>query len=276
LIRSTRDALTAEQAEVPQAAPETVTPAVSVRKSLSSREHIISLIDGKPYKTLKRHLKARGLTPNEYRSRHNLPASYPMVAPAYAEHRRTVARRIGLGSRKGAAGDSPSSTDDQLDAVAPVDLQGAVPQAAPEAEKKPRRATAAEKIADAAAGKVGEPRDEASSAGASDMTLANQVDRSSGAPPPADAQIAQSEVTAPSTAPAKPAAKARSTKSAGPKAPETGRGRKKAKAASGSAPETEAAREAPGVEADDEQIEQAPAQTPKRRAKLSVFKKSGA
>jgi hypothetical protein len=65
LIRSTRDALTAEQAEVPQAEPETVTPAVSVRKSLASREHIISLIDGKPYKTLKRHLMAHGLTPDE-------------------------------------------------------------------------------------------------------------------------------------------------------------------------------------------------------------------
>jgi hypothetical protein len=110
-----------------------------VRKSLASPEHIISLIDGKPYKTLKRHLIARGLTPEKYRSRYNLPASYPMVASAYAEHRRAVAQRIGLGSRKGAAGESPSSTDDQLDGVAPVESQGAVPQAGPKPKKKLRR-----------------------------------------------------------------------------------------------------------------------------------------
>ena len=101
LIRSTKSALT-EEAEATAAQPvaETFTPAVSIRKSLASPEHIISLIDGKPYKTLKRHLASRGLTPDEYRSRYNLPASYPMVAPAYAAHRRHVAQKIGLGVKK--------------------------------------------------------------------------------------------------------------------------------------------------------------------------------
>ncbi|MGE3744472.1 MAG: MucR family transcriptional regulator [Sphingomonadaceae bacterium] len=74
-------------------------PAVSIRKSLGSRDVIISLIDGKPYKTLKRHLSGHGLTVAEYRARYNLPASYPMVAPAYSEHRRNVAHKLGLGQR---------------------------------------------------------------------------------------------------------------------------------------------------------------------------------
>lgn len=74
-------------------------PAVSVRKSLASPEHIISLIDGRPYKTLKRHLANNGLTPAEYRTRFGLKSDYPMVAPAYAERRRTLAKAIGLGSK---------------------------------------------------------------------------------------------------------------------------------------------------------------------------------
>jgi predicted transcriptional regulator len=75
------------------------TPAVTVRKSLASREHILSLIDGKPYKALRRHLATNGLTPEEYRARYNLKPDYPMVAPAYAETRRELAKKIGLGSK---------------------------------------------------------------------------------------------------------------------------------------------------------------------------------
>lgn len=75
------------------------TPAVSVRKSLGSKEHIISLIDGKPYKSLKRHLSGHGLTPAQYRERYGLKADYPMVAPAYAEKRRALAKKIGLGRK---------------------------------------------------------------------------------------------------------------------------------------------------------------------------------
>ncbi len=74
-------------------------PAVTVRKSLGSRDHILSLIDGKPYKTLRRHLGTHGLTPEEYRARYNLKSDYPMVAPAYSEHRRAVAKKLGLGQK---------------------------------------------------------------------------------------------------------------------------------------------------------------------------------
>ena len=79
------------------------TPAVTVRKSLGSKDHIISLIDGKPYKTLRRHLSTHGLTPEEYRARYNLKPDYPMVAPNYSEARRAMAHKIGLGAKGRAA-----------------------------------------------------------------------------------------------------------------------------------------------------------------------------
>jgi len=60
----------------------------------------LSLIDGKPYKALKRHLRNHGLTPAEYRERFGLKADYPMVAPGYAEKRRDLAKAIGLGRKK--------------------------------------------------------------------------------------------------------------------------------------------------------------------------------
>lgn len=81
-------------------APE-FTPAVTARRSLASKEHIISMIDGKPYKTLRRHLSTHGLTPADYRQRYNLKADYPMVAPSYSEARRSMAQKIGLGRKSG-------------------------------------------------------------------------------------------------------------------------------------------------------------------------------
>ena len=77
------------------------TPMVSARKSLGSKDHIVSMIDGKPYKTLKRHLSGHGLTPEQYRGRYNLPANYPMVAESYSAARREMAKRIGLGRKPG-------------------------------------------------------------------------------------------------------------------------------------------------------------------------------
>ena len=79
------------------------TPAVSSRKSLASKDHIISMIDGKPYKTLRRHLATHGLTPAEYRERYGLKADYPMVAENYSESRRAMAKKIGLGRKPGAS-----------------------------------------------------------------------------------------------------------------------------------------------------------------------------
>jgi len=78
-------------------------PAVSVRKSLASRDHILSMIDGKPYRTLRRHLSTHGLTPEDYKRRYNLKADYPMVAESYSEQRRAMAKKIGLGAKGRAA-----------------------------------------------------------------------------------------------------------------------------------------------------------------------------
>jgi len=67
-----------------------------VRKSITP-DALISFIDGKPYKTLKRHLSSHGLDPYSYRQRYGLPADYPMVATNYAAQRSELARAIGLG-----------------------------------------------------------------------------------------------------------------------------------------------------------------------------------
>ena len=75
------------------------TPAVSARKSLASWDRIISMIDGKPYKTLRRHLSGHGLTPEQYGERYNLKADYPMVAENYSATRRKMAMKIGLGQK---------------------------------------------------------------------------------------------------------------------------------------------------------------------------------
>ena len=109
LIRTTKTAL-AEQPAPEAPAQEEHRPAVSVKASLASRDHILSLIDGKPYKSLKRHLSTRGLSPDEYRARYNLPATYPMVAPTYSEQRRKVAKQLGLGRKKAAVPAAPAAT----------------------------------------------------------------------------------------------------------------------------------------------------------------------
>lgn len=84
-------------------AAQEFTPAVTVRKSLASKDHILSMIDGKPYRTLRRHLSALGLTPEEYRRRYNLKPDYPMVAENYSAERRAMALKIGLGAKGRAA-----------------------------------------------------------------------------------------------------------------------------------------------------------------------------
>ncbi|MGH1571973.1 MucR family transcriptional regulator [Methylobacterium sp. P31] len=70
--------------------------AAEIRKSVR-HDGIVSFIDGKTYKTLKRHLSANGLDPRSYRDCYGLPADYPMVAPSYAERRSALAKVIGLG-----------------------------------------------------------------------------------------------------------------------------------------------------------------------------------
>ncbi|GJD64823.1 MucR family transcriptional regulator [Methylobacterium frigidaeris] len=80
----------------PAPEPEKPTPPVPIRKTVTP-EHIISLEDGKPYKSLKRHLTTRGLTPDQYRQKWGLPPDYPMVAATYAAQRSELAKTLGLG-----------------------------------------------------------------------------------------------------------------------------------------------------------------------------------
>ena len=113
----------AEEADAGDTGTE-FTPAVTVRKSLASSQHIISLIDGKPYKTLRRHLSRHGLTPEQYRERYKLKSDYPMVAQDYSEQRRAMAHKIGLGARgRGARAAAPAG-------------EGAPPQAPAQTARK--------------------------------------------------------------------------------------------------------------------------------------------
>ena len=86
---------------LPAPAPEVaLEPAVSIRSSVKN-DYIICLEDGKKLKMLKRHLMTHyNMTPADYRTRWSLPADYPMVAPEYAERRRELAMKIGLGRKR--------------------------------------------------------------------------------------------------------------------------------------------------------------------------------
>ena len=78
-------------------------PAVSIRSSIKP-DYIVCLEDGKKLKMLKRHLMTHyNMTPDEYRQKWGLAADYPMVAPNYAEQRRSLAKKIGLGTKRGHA-----------------------------------------------------------------------------------------------------------------------------------------------------------------------------
>jgi predicted transcriptional regulator len=85
-------------AEAPEASEVTKLTPAQIRRSVTS-EAIISFEDNKPYKTMRRHLASRGMTPQEYREKWGLPRDYPMVAPAYSEARSNLAKERGLGVR---------------------------------------------------------------------------------------------------------------------------------------------------------------------------------
>ncbi|WP_109808805.1 MucR family transcriptional regulator [Sphingosinithalassobacter portus] len=99
LIQNVHGALSGLSAEA--AEPEVKQePAVSIRASVKP-DYIVCLEDGKKLKMLKRHLMTHyQMTPEQYRAKWNLPADYPMVAPNYAEQRRTLAKKIGLGTKR--------------------------------------------------------------------------------------------------------------------------------------------------------------------------------
>jgi predicted transcriptional regulator len=82
---------------VPEAKLE---PKVPIRSSVKP-DYLVCLEDGKKLKMLKRHLMTHyNMTPDQYRAKWGLNADYPMVAPNYAEQRRTLAKSIGLGTKR--------------------------------------------------------------------------------------------------------------------------------------------------------------------------------
>ena len=95
-----------EKAE--QRSEERPRPAVPIRK-LITPDRLISLEDGRPYQSLKRHLAARGLTPEAYRAKWGLPPTYPMVAPNYAQRRSDLAKARGFGQRPRPAEPPPAA-----------------------------------------------------------------------------------------------------------------------------------------------------------------------
>ena len=99
LIQNVHNALTGlgGRVEEPQAKQE---PACSVRSSIKP-DYIVCLEDGKKLKMLKRHLMTHyQMSPDQYRQKWGLNADYPRVAPNYAEQRRSLAKKIGLGTKR--------------------------------------------------------------------------------------------------------------------------------------------------------------------------------
>jgi predicted transcriptional regulator len=93
----------------PAPEPEPLVPAVPIRKSVTP-DYIVSLEDGRKFKSLKRHLAGTyGMTPDEYRAKWGLPRDYPMVAPNYAKARSELAKSMGLGRKAAAPAAEPAS-----------------------------------------------------------------------------------------------------------------------------------------------------------------------
>ena len=101
LIDQTFGALRLAAAKASQPLVEELNPAVPIKKSVTP-DYIICLDDGKQFKSLKRHIRTHfNLTPEEYREKWGLPYDYPMVAPNYAAARSALAKKIGLGRKRG-------------------------------------------------------------------------------------------------------------------------------------------------------------------------------
>ena len=104
LIKLVYGTLSTQGREEEKELPEKPVPVVPVKKSVMP-DYIICLEDGKKLKMLKRHLKTRyNMSPEDYRRRWGLADDYPMVAPAYAEQRSSLAKKIGLGTKPRARG----------------------------------------------------------------------------------------------------------------------------------------------------------------------------
>ncbi len=143
LIHQVHTALTQAATGAPAEAAAPLTPAVSIKKSVTP-DYLISLEDGRKYKSLKRHLNTRGMSPDEYRSKWGLAKDYPMVAANYSAQRSSLAKTLGLGR----GGRSNGGATDAAEAPAPAEAEAPVeaaaePEATPTPAKRSRRKAAA-------------------------------------------------------------------------------------------------------------------------------------
>jgi len=135
-IASSLAAVGAPASEMAAETPEErkLTPA-QIRKSIT-RDALISFEDNKPYKTLRRHLAVKGLTPEQYREKWGLAKDYPMVSPAYSEARSNMAKALGLGRQVG------GRTAEKTPSRAATAAKAAKPKAPRKAAGRPRKAKA--------------------------------------------------------------------------------------------------------------------------------------
>lgn len=130
LLVQVHGALTALSAAPTPSEPEAEkATSAQIRKSITP-DALISFLDGKPYKTLRRHLTTNGLTMEAYRARFGLPNDYPAVSANYSATRSALARQLGLGQQR--------------------QKVEAAPEPAPEPATKPKRSGRARKIAEPA------------------------------------------------------------------------------------------------------------------------------
>jgi predicted transcriptional regulator len=100
LIASVHTALSKAVHGQTEQAQEKLEPAVPIKRSITP-DFLISLEDGKRYKSLKRHLRTSyNMTPDQYRAKWGLAPDYPMVAPNYAKARSELAKTMGLGLKR--------------------------------------------------------------------------------------------------------------------------------------------------------------------------------
>lgn len=107
LIKTVHGALSGIGDGTQQEPAEELKPPVSIKKSITP-DFLISMEDGKRYKSLKRHLNGRGLTPEQYREKWGLPKDYPMVSPNYSASRSQLAKALGLGQLRRKVEDAPA------------------------------------------------------------------------------------------------------------------------------------------------------------------------
>jgi predicted transcriptional regulator len=218
LIKSVHDALAGLGASPSEPVPEKPKGAVPVKKSITP-SGLVSMIDGKTYQTLRRHITRHGYTPESYREAFGLPRDYPMTAANYSELRRSMAKTIGLGRKDAStvaepeavpeptpepSQETPKAKRGRKAKAAPIVDAVDAPEAAPELMLEPEEeAPKAKRGRKAKAAAAVETLDEANAPEFSEAASAASEDKASdapkrrGRPPKVTAEPAPEDFSAP-------------------------------------------------------------------------------